>query len=180
MLSLAVVLAVLGGGVAVVALLTQRAVDRRTEHDSTWREGVTAASVAQRIGIRTPKSATGERAGVRDNSRYTVALITFTVPTRDAQSYLARLVPEDTDMVTPVAPGDTPPPAPDASFRKLGLPDPATAEPDSGVRTANLCPDANSKEAAHLKHCVDVYQGPVAGGGDARTRLYFRATVAGQ
>lgn len=181
LLSLVVVFALVAGGIAAFSLLVDEALDEEVKRDRTccWDKHATVASVARRIGIRIPTSAIDRRAGVKENDRQTVAVIAFTVPTRLAESYLARLVPEDERMVAPTWPDGSAPPEPDSTFRHLGLPEPSTVGPHSGVRTVNLCPDAAGKEAVHLKHCVDVYRLAVNGTAD-RTRLYFRSVVAGQ
>lgn len=181
LLSLAIALALAAGGLTALKLLADQALDEQIEHDMTccWEKNATAASVARRIGIRIPGSATDRRAGVKENDRQTIAVLAFTVPTRDAESYLTRLVPKDQTMVTPARPGGATPHEPDSTFRHLGLPEPSTAAPESGVLTVNLCDDAASEEAAYLKHCVDVYRLPVPETDDS-TRLYFRSHVAGQ
>ncbi|MFI6344002.1 hypothetical protein [Streptomyces sp. NPDC050560] len=177
-LTVAVVLVV--GGVLVLEEFVGRSVDGQAAHDSVccWEKDAGPDSVSHRIGVRIPASAVDRRAGVKTNARYTTAILAFTLPTRDAESYLARLVPGDVTMVAPLRPGDPVPAEPDSSFRHLRLPEPSRAGPSSGTRTISLCSDAASEEAARLRHCVDVYRGPAAGAHD--TRLYFRSAVAGQ
>jgi hypothetical protein len=180
LLALAVVLVLAAAGVTALVLLSKHTAGREADQDAAccWDKHASPDSVGDRIGIRTPASATGQHAGVKTNSRYTTAILAFTLPTKDAQAYLVQLIPKGTSMVSPEWPDGTAPPEPDSTFRHLGLPEPSTAGPHSKVSTVSLCPKSLGGDSpdSDLKHCVNIYQRP---GPSGQTWLYFRSVVAG-
>ncbi len=180
LLALAMLLVLAAAGVTALVLLTKHTAGKGARQEATccWDEHASPNSVGGRIGIRTPASATDQHAGVKRNSRYTTAVLAFTLPTKDAQAYLGQLIPKGTSMVTPERPDGTAPPEPDSTFRHLGLPEPSTPGPHSDVSTVSLCPKSLGGDSLDiaLKHCVDIYQRP---GPSEQTWLYFRSMVAG-
>lgn len=182
LLVLTVLLVLAVGG--ALALLADQAIDQESKQDAKccWEKHATAASVSERLGVHIPASATDQRAGVKQNSRNTIALLAFSLPTRDADAYLAQLLPEDWTMEPPDGIGGAAPVEASSSFRHLGLPEPGTAGPESDVRAVvGLCPDSlgGAAKSDTLKRCIDLYRRPVTGPGD-QTWLYFRSQVAGQ
>ncbi|MET9130475.1 hypothetical protein [Streptomyces antibioticus] len=168
-----VVLMVLAGGIAGVALLGDRAVSDAAaeEKNCCWEKGVTPAGLGERIGIRMPEEATDRRAAVKSNSRYSTGILAFTLSEGTANGYLSRMVPEDTRMIANIAPkpdaykGDAP-------FTRLGLTEPETITSD--LRKTSLCPeDTGTPEGEYLRSCVDIYAHDFASG---RTRIYVRSS----
>ncbi len=123
-----------------------------------WVEGVTPEAVAQRLQIELPTKATEAKAAhKRDHDD--LILLSFAVPTDEADGFLARLGSEE-----PVRPG-TPFGGQTGLFARLGLPEPVSAP---GVREAQVC-------APCMKRDLDFLQLAVTQVDEKNTRVYFRA-----
>lgn len=178
------VLAVGGALLAVVAAVaafafartgseaSQRSDRRGTEAACCWKGGATPEWMSGQLGVRIPAGASQRRAGYKTGSRYDVGLLSFALPREEADAFLARLVPDDQDMIKnyhPEAKGY----APSAGFGHLGLPEPETLA--KGLRKINFCPDAaTSPEGKRLRYCVELYAHAFA---PDRERLYVRSTI---
>lgn len=171
--------AVCGGAGLILVVDAGMKQEAEVDHKCCWSQ-VSATSVAQTLSLRVPAKATALRAGVkRDYRSIAVALLSFTLRSRDADLYLARLVPRSTPMVVPgQAAGAMRYPG-DASFRHLGLPEPAVTASALSVRQAYRCVETQAGNIyADHAYCIDVYRSSVAGA-KGMTRLYFRSVVAG-
>ncbi|EFL23258.1 hypothetical protein SSOG_02972 [Streptomyces himastatinicus ATCC 53653] len=173
--TLAVGGALLAVVVAVAAFAFARTggeASQRSDQGGSWKGGATPEWMSGQMGIRIPAGASEQRAGYRTGSRYDVGLLSFALPEAKADAFLARLVPDDQDMIKnyhPEAGGY----APSAGFGHLGLPEPETLV--KGLRKINFCPDAaTSPEGKRLRYCVELYAQTLA---PDRTRIYLRSTI---
>ncbi|MFD8020818.1 hypothetical protein ACFV6G_10370 [Streptomyces lavendulae] len=113
---------------------------------SDWVEGTTVDSVAQRLHLPLPPTATDARAAHRNGFQGDDLLLSFVLPTPEVDAYLTQLKPE-----RPLAPSEIPfagESVPAAPFTHVGLP-----EPDSvpGIRKAQVCaPCANDIAQLHV------------------------------
>ncbi|GAA3643198.1 hypothetical protein ACG5V6_07980 [Streptomyces chitinivorans] len=150
------------------ALSDQRDKERRC----CWAEGATPQWMSEVIGVRVPKSATDRRAGYKIGSRLDTGLLAFTLPSQEADEYLAPMTPEGTEMIGNFHPeGEDYKPA--AAFAHLGLPEPETIV--KGMRLGGFCPDdVGTGDAIDTNYCVDIFAHEFTPGS---TRIYLRSTI---
>ncbi|MEU5610156.1 hypothetical protein AB0H03_15705 [Streptomyces sparsogenes] len=168
------VLAAVAAAVAAFAFLGSDALSDRAEQDRKccWKRGATPGWMSGTMGLRIPAGASDRRAGYKAGSRYDVGLLAFTLPSREADAYLSRLVPEDEEMVANLHP-ERKGYEPMAPFGHLGLPEPETLV--KGARRIDLCPDGlTSPEGKRLRYCVDLFAHEFTPGS---TRVYVRSTI---
>ncbi|MFD4689578.1 hypothetical protein [Streptomyces sp. NPDC058463] len=137
-----------------------------------WEDGATPAWMSGRLGIRIPDAASDRRAGYKTGQRYDTGLLSFVLPSEEAETYTGRLIQTGTKMI-----GNSHPKEkgyrPAAAFRHLGLPEPETLV--QGLRKSSLCPDdLATPEGKYLQRCVDLFAHEFAPG---TTRIYVRSTI---
>ncbi|MGI5351995.1 hypothetical protein ACQEU8_27965 [Streptomyces sp. CA-250714] len=183
-LTLIIGAAVLGGAAALVlglSLLADRVQSDQAEKEEKccWKKGVTSASLSRKVGVRIPADATEKRAALKIGSRYDTALLTFTLPAKEAKEYLADLKPPDQEMVSNDHPKG-PDHRPTAPFRRLHVPEPETLT--EGLRMLSLCPDSAPLDEVgeeppglkRLNHCVRLFTHDFEPGA---TRFYIRSDI---
>ncbi|MBM7440701.1 hypothetical protein [Streptomyces sp. HB132] len=142
------------------------------EMNCCWEEGATPAWMGGQMGIRFPEHASDRRAGYKVGQRYDTGLLSFVLPSEEAQTYADRLVPDGIEMLgnTLVEEKDY---RPAATFTHLGLPEPETFSHD--LRKTGLCPEGlDTPEGAQLQRCIDLFMHEFEPG---TTRLYIRSTI---
>ncbi|MFE6696764.1 hypothetical protein [Streptomyces sp. NPDC057718] len=137
-----------------------------------WEDGATPAWMSGQLGIRIPEAASDRRAGYKVGQRYDTGLLSFVLPSEEAETYTGRLIEKDTVMT-----GNSHPEQegyrPAAAFGHLGLPEPETLVQE--LRQTSLCPDGlASPEGKNLQRCVDLFAHEFAPG---TTRIYIRSTI---
>ncbi|MFD3653613.1 hypothetical protein [Streptomyces sp. NPDC058620] len=142
------------------------------EMNCCWEEGATPAWMSEQMGIRFPEQASDRRAGYKVGQRYDTGLLSFVLPSEEAQTYTDRLVPDDIKMSgnTLIKGKDY---RPAATFTHLGLPEPETFIQD--LRRTSLCPEGlDTPEGAQLQRCIDLFVHEYKPG---TTRIYVRSTI---
>ncbi|HET6855784.1 MAG TPA: hypothetical protein VFH94_01645 [Streptomyces sp.] len=168
------VLVLAGAAVAAFALLSDKVSSNlaNEERECCWEDGATPAWMSGQMGLGVPGAASDRRAGYKTGSRYDVGILAFTLPSRDADRYLAPLNPEGAGMI----PNLHPEPEnyrPAAPFGHLRLPEPEALV--EGLRKGGLCPgDVEAPDGKHIRYCVDLFAHEFKPGA---TRIYARATV---
>ncbi|MFJ7208330.1 hypothetical protein ACIQWR_32975 [Streptomyces sp. NPDC098789] len=118
-----------------------------------------------------PDAATDRRAGLHSNAQYDVVLLSFTVPTAEADRFLRPLRREGSEMARnrhPEKPGYTR----GDGFTRLGLPEPETFV--EGMRTVSVCPrDAKTPQSESLRLCAHAHAHEFRAG---TTRIYLSAS----
>ncbi|MGW9250006.1 hypothetical protein [Streptomyces badius] len=170
----AVLLACVATAIGVVSWVADDVSSDLTDQELTccWEEGATPAWMSDQLGIRIPEGASDRRSGYKTGQRYDTGLLTFVLPSREAERYTGRLIRSGTEMI-----GNSHPEEqgyrPAAAFGHLGLPEPETFV--QGLRKASLCPDGlTSPEGKYLQRCVDLFAHEFAPG---TTRIYVRSTI---
>ncbi|MDW6059943.1 hypothetical protein SAZ11_20485 [Streptomyces sp. FXJ1.4098] len=169
-----VVLAVVVSAVVAFAFVTEDTLSDQAEQDRKccWKRGATPRWMSETMGLRIPAAAADGRAGYKTSSRYDIGILAFTLPSREADAYLSRLVPEDEEMVANLHP-EQKGYEPMAPFAHLGLPEPETLV--KGMRRIGFCPDGlTSPEGKRLRYCVDLFAHEFTPGS---TRVYVRSTI---
>ncbi|WP_432112495.1 hypothetical protein [Streptomyces sp. YPW6] len=64
-----------------------------------WEDGATPAWLSGQLGIRIPEGASDRRAGYKVGQRYDTGLLSFVLPSGDAETYTGRLIEKDTAMI---------------------------------------------------------------------------------
>ncbi|MFH9688075.1 hypothetical protein ACH4LE_17400 [Streptomyces sp. NPDC017413] len=137
-----------------------------------WEDGASPAWMSDQLGIRVPEGASDRRAGYRTGQRYDTGLLSFVLPSEEAETYTGRLIEKDTVMIENTHPAEKGY-RPAAAFGHLGLPEPETLV--QGLRRTSLCPDdLMTPEGTHLQRCVDLFAHELGAG---TTRIYVRSTV---
>ncbi len=165
-----------GLGYAVMLVLGLITWQRLMEHDTKccWEENATPEWMAGVMGFQVPQAATDRRAGFKTSSQYDVGLLSFTVPTAEADSFLQPLVPPGKKMFPndkPKAPGYTR----SDGFTHLGLPEPETFA--DGMRVRDVCRgEVETPEAKAVQFCTTIYAHEFQPG---TTRIYLWAGMEG-
>ncbi|MGK5631456.1 hypothetical protein [Streptomyces sp. URMC 123] len=174
-----IVIAAVFLGVPAVLVLTLWGLAAKWEADALqqekeccWPEGATFTWTSRLIGIRAPETATDRRAGYKVGQRLDSALLVFTLPTKEADAYFARLLPEG-ERMTEVQPPVDMDHQPFDGFRHFGLPEPETIS--QGMRRSSFCPDSGTFPGGEKVHyCVTVHAHAYAPGS---TRIYVKSTI---
>ncbi|MEU9847457.1 hypothetical protein [Streptomyces sp. NPDC047985] len=142
------------------------------EMNCCWEAGATPAWMSGQLGIRIPEAASDRRAGYKVGERHDTGLLSFVLPSKEADAYTGRLLPEDTRMIGNFHPKEKGY-RPAAAFSHLGLAEPETLV--QGLRKVSLCPDdLDSPEGKRLRRCVDLFAHEFSPG---TTRIYVRSTI---
>ncbi|MFF1501818.1 hypothetical protein ACFVZR_18480 [Streptomyces sp. NPDC058316] len=111
---------------AVVIGVFARAVDdvesdlSDQEMNCCWEKGATPAWMSEQMGLRVPEAASDRRAGYKAGQRFDTGLLSFVLPSKEAEAYTGRLVPEGTRMIKNFHPKEKDY-RPAAAFSRLGL-----------------------------------------------------------
>ncbi|WP_234433258.1 hypothetical protein [Streptomyces sp. NRRL WC-3549] len=169
-----VLLACAAAAIGVVSCVADEVSSDLSDQEMTccWEDGATPAWMSGQLGIRIPKAASDRRAGYKTGQRYDTGLLSFVLPSGEAETYTGRLIRNDTTMI-----GNTHPEEEDyrpaAAFGHLGLPEPETFV--QGLRKISLCPDdLTTPEGRYLQRCVDLFTHEFEPG---TTRIYVRSTI---
>ncbi|MFF3733948.1 hypothetical protein ACFYXM_27495 [Streptomyces sp. NPDC002476] len=142
------------------------------EMNCCWEAGATPAWMSGQLGIRIPEAASDRRAGYKVGERHDTGLLSFVLPSKEAETYTGRLLPEDTTLIGNFHPKEKDY-RPAAAFSHLGLAEPETLV--RGLRQVSLCPDdLDSPEGTYLRRCVDLFAHEFRPG---TTRVYVRSTI---
>ncbi|MFB7912379.1 hypothetical protein [Streptomyces sp. NPDC056061] len=137
-----------------------------------WEEGATPVWMSGQMGVRIPEAASDRRAGYKVGERHDTGLLSFVLPSEEAEAYTGRLLPEGTRMIGNFRPKQKDY-RPAAAFSHLGLAEPETLV--RGLRQVSLYPDdLDSPEGKHLRRCVDLFAHEFRPG---TTRIYVRSTI---
>ncbi|MFH9760071.1 hypothetical protein ACH4MJ_08925 [Streptomyces anulatus] len=137
-----------------------------------WEDGATPDWMSDQLGIRIPEGASDRRSGYKTGQRYDTGLLSFVLPSEDAERYTGRLIRNGTEMIENSHPEEKGY-RPAAAFGHLGLPEPETFV--QGLRKSSLCPDdLASPEGKYLQRCVDLFAHEFTPG---TTRIYVRSTI---
>ncbi|MFI1185075.1 hypothetical protein [Streptomyces californicus] len=167
-------LACVAATVGVVSCAADQVSSDLTDQEMTccWEDGATPAWMSGRLGIRIPEGASDRRAGYKVGQRFDTGLLSFVLPSEEAEAYTGRLIEKGTVMS-----GNRHPEEKDfrpaAAFGHLGLPEPETFV--QGLRMTSLCPDdLESPEGTYLQRCVDLFAHEFTAG---TTRIYIGSTI---
>ena len=139
---------------------------------SACAASVGLAWMSDQMGIRIPDTASDRRAGYKVGERYDTGLLSFVLPTDEAETYASRLIRSGTKMIENLHPEEKDY-RPAAAFGHLGLPEPETFV--KGLRKTSLCPDdLATPEGKYLQRCVDLFAHEFTPG---TTRIYVRSTI---
>ncbi|MFF4662531.1 hypothetical protein [Streptomyces sp. NPDC001282] len=142
------------------------------EMNCCWEAGATPAWMSGQMGVRIPEAASDRRAGYKVGERHDTGLLSFVLPSKEAEAYTGRLLPEGTRLIGNFRPKQKDY-RPAAAFSHLGLAEPETLV--RGLRRASLCPDGlDSPEGVHLRRCVDLFAHEFR---PDTTRIYVRSTI---
>ncbi|MFJ9110405.1 hypothetical protein [Streptomyces sp. NPDC102283] len=169
-----VLLACVAATIGVVSWAADEVSSDLTDQEMTccWEDGATPAWMSGQLGIRIPEGASDRRAGYKVGQRYDTGLLSFVLPSEEAEAYTGRLVEKDTVMIDNSHPEEKGY-RPAAAFGHLGLPEPETLV--QGLRRTSLCPDdLMTPEGTYLQRCVDLFAHELDAG---TTRIYVRSTV---
>ncbi|MFH8880783.1 hypothetical protein [Streptomyces californicus] len=169
-----VLLACVAAAIGVVSRTADDVSSDLTDQEMTccWEDGATPAWMSGRLGIRIPEGASDRRAGYKVGQRYDTGLLSFVLPSEEAETYTGRLIGKDTVMIENSRPEEKGY-RPAAAFGRLGLPEPETFV--QGLRKAGLCPDdLASPEGKYLQRCIDLFAHEFTPG---TTRIYVRSTI---
>lgn len=143
----------------------------KQENECCWKDGATFAWMSDAMGVRIPQEAADRRAGYKVGMRYDSGLLTFTLPSAQAQKYLVALNPSGAVTIENLHPEDKDY-KPAAGFRHLGLPEPETFE---AMRLGGLCSgDVKSPEGKDVHYCINLFAHEVKPG---TTRIYMRSGI---
>jgi hypothetical protein len=172
-LVLAVVLVALAPVAAVAYIVvSSHWTSKSKKAQQEWKSGATPAWMSKQMGLRIPEQAADRRAGYRTSAAYDSGILAFTLPSDDANRYLARLIPPDTKMIENFDP-EKKGYKPMAPFSHLDLPEPETLF--EGMRMSNFCPEGlSTPEGKHLQHCVDLFAHQYR---QNTTRIFVRSTI---
>jgi hypothetical protein len=124
------------------------------------------------LGIRIPEGASDRRAGYKVGQLFDTGLLSFVLPSEEAETYTGRLIEKDTVMIENRHPKEKGY-RPAAAFGHLGLPEPETTV--QGLRRTSLCPDDLAPpEGTYLQRCVDLFAHELEPG---TTRIYVRSAI---
>ncbi|MER5891787.1 hypothetical protein [Streptomyces sp. NPDC001876] len=171
---LSVLLACAAATIGVVSCVAEEVSSDSLDKEMTccWEDGATPAWMSDRMGIRIPDTASDRRAGYKVGERFDTGLLSFVLPTDEAETYTGRLIEDGTRMID----NSHPKPKdyrPAAAFDHLGLPEPETFV--KGLRKTSLCPDdLATPEGKYLQRCVDLFAHEFTPG---TTRIYVRSTI---
>ncbi|MEU5714243.1 hypothetical protein AB0G71_00365 [Streptomyces sp. NPDC020403] len=128
---LSVLLACGAATIGVVSCVTERVSSDLLDKEMSccWEDGATPAWMSDRMGIRIPGTASDLRAGYKVGERYDTGLLSFVLPTAEAETYTARLIPDGTEMIKNFHPEEKDY-RPAAAFAHLGLTEPETLVQD--------------------------------------------------
>ncbi|MEU9009040.1 hypothetical protein AB0D12_04475 [Streptomyces sp. NPDC048479] len=144
----------------------------KQEYECCWPEGATFAWTSNLMGARIPEEAADRRAGYKVGMRYDSGLLSFTLPSPQAEKYLAALTRPGTVTIANLHPEDKGY-KPAAGFGHLGLPEPETIV--EGTRLGGLCSgDVKTPEAMNVHYCIELFAHQVKPG---TTRFYMRSTI---
>ncbi|MEK8144853.1 hypothetical protein NKH18_34810 [Streptomyces sp. M10(2022)] len=169
-----VLLACVAATIGVVSCAADDVSSDLTDQEMTccWEEGATPAWMSVQLGIRVPEAASDRRAGYKVGLRYDSGLLSFVLPSEEAETYTSRLIQKDTVMIENSHPEEKGY-RPAAAFGHLGLPEPETFV--QGLRKTSLCPDdLATPEGQYLQRCVDLFAHEFKAG---TTRIYVRSTI---
>ncbi|MCX4660083.1 hypothetical protein [Streptomyces uncialis] len=142
------------------------------EMNCCWEKGATPAWTSELLGIRMPDSATDRRSGYKVGQRYDSALLAFVLPSEEADAYMGRLVPDDTEMIGNLHPKEKGYRPADA-FGRLGLAEPETLV--RGLRQTGVCEDdVDTPEGRRVQRCLDLFVHEFEPGA---TRVYVRSAI---
>ncbi|WP_127468974.1 hypothetical protein [Streptomyces sp. B27] len=167
-------LACVAATVGVVSCAADHVSSDLTDQEMTccWEDGATPAWMSVQLGIRIPEGASDRRAGYKVGQRFDTGLLSFVLPSEEAETYTGRLIEEGTVMSENRHPKEKGY-RPAAAFGHLGLPEPETFV--QGLRKTSLCPDdLESPEGKYLQRCVDLFAHEFTAG---TTRIYIRSTI---
>ncbi|MFD6278618.1 hypothetical protein ACFWFI_24075 [Streptomyces sp. NPDC060209] len=171
---LSVLLACAAATIGVVSCAAEEVSSDLLDQEMTccWEDGATPAWMSVQMGIRIPETASDLRAGYKVGQRYDTGLLSFVLPSEEAETYTGRLIQTGTKMI-----GNSHPKEkgyrPAAAFGHLGLPEPETFV--QGLRKTSLCPDdLATPEGQYLQRCVDLFAHEFTPG---TTRIYVRSTI---
>ncbi|MFC8658881.1 hypothetical protein ACFUCT_27295 [Streptomyces parvus] len=167
-------LACVAATIGVVSCAADDVSSDLTDQEMTccWEDGATPTWMSDQLGIRIPEGASDRRAGYKVGQRYDTGLLSFVLPSEEAETYTGRLIEKDTVMIENSQPKDKGY-RPAAAFGHLGLPEPETFV--QGLRKASLCPDGlASPEGKYLQRCIDLFAHEFTPG---TTRIYVRSTI---
>ncbi|MFD9499315.1 hypothetical protein [Streptomyces sp. NPDC060035] len=165
------------GGGAVVGVLwwvADRAESELSEQEMNccWEDGATPVWMSGHMGIRIPEAASDRRAGYKVGQRYDTGLLSFVLPSREAETYTNRLVPDGTQLIPNSSP-EKKDYRPAARFAHLGLVEPETLV--QGLTRGGVCPDElTTPEGKYLQRCVDLFAHEFNPG---TTRIYLRSII---
>ncbi|WP_254667839.1 hypothetical protein [Streptomyces griseus] len=171
---LSALLACAAATIGLVSCVTERVSSDLLDKEMTccWEDGATPAWMSDRMGIRIPGTASDRRAGYKVGERHDTGLLSFVLPTAEAETYTGRLIPDGTEMIKNIHPEEKDY-RPAAAFGHLGLAEPET--PVQGLRRISLCPDdLATPEGRYLRRCVDLFAHEFTPG---TTRIYVRSTI---
>ncbi|WP_413752737.1 hypothetical protein NRF20_15160 [Streptomyces sp. R-74717] len=142
------------------------------EMNCCWEDGATPVWMSGQMGIRIPEAASDRRAGYKVGQRYDTGLLSFVLPSEEAEAYTGRLVRKGTKMIGNFHP-EKKDYRPAAAFAHLGLAEPETIV--QGLQKTSLCPDdLESPEGKYLRRCIDLFAHEF---GPGTTRIYVRSTI---
>lgn len=171
---LSVLLACAAATIGVVSCVTEKVSSDLMDKEMTccWEDGATPAWMSDRMGVRIPATASDRRAGYKVGERYDTGLLSFVLPTDEAETYTGRLIQDGTEMIKNFHPEEKDY-RPAAAFGHLGLAEPETFV--QGLRRISLCPDdLATPEGKYLQRCIDLFAHEFTPG---TTRIYVRSTI---
>ncbi|MER5632012.1 hypothetical protein [Streptomyces nitrosporeus] len=167
-------LACVAAAIGVVSCVADDVSSDLSDQEMTccWEDGATPAWMSGQLGIRIPEAASDRRAGYKTGQRYDTGLLSFVLPSEEAEAYTGRLIAVGTEMIGNSRPKEKDY-RPAAAFGHLGLPEPETFV--QGLRKSSLCPDGlATPEGRYLQRCVDLFVHEFTPG---TTRIYVRSTI---
>ncbi|WP_405683839.1 hypothetical protein [Streptomyces sp. NBC_00057] len=165
------------GGAAVIGALWWVA-DRAKadlldqEMNCCWEDGANPVWMSGQIGIRIPEAASDRRAGYKVGQRFDTGLLSFVLPSQEAETYTNRLMRDGTELI-PNSDPEKKDYRPAARFAHLGLVEPEILV--QGLKRGGVCPDElTTLEGKYLQRCVDLFAHEFKPG---TTRIYVRSTI---
>jgi hypothetical protein len=157
---------------SITSLGNKIASDADKTEDCCWAEGATPAWVSDATGLRIPAEASDVRVSYYSGSRYGTAFMSFTLPDKKADSYLAQLTPAGSEMIANINPRPKDY-APTPGFAHLKLPEPESLT--DGMRTIGVCRgDVDTPAGRDVQHCAGLFAHRFEQG---HTRIYTRTGI---
>ncbi|MGW3655173.1 hypothetical protein ACWD6R_05425 [Streptomyces sp. NPDC005151] len=169
-----VLLACVAATISVVSCVADDVSSDLSDQEMTccWEDGATPAWMSGQMGIRIPEAASDRRAGYKVGQRYDTGLLSFVLPSDEAETYTDRLMQSYTKMIENFHPEEKDY-RPAAAFGHLGLAEPETFV--QGLRRISLCPDElTTPEGKYLQRCIDLFTHEFK---PDTTRIYVRSTI---